>query len=439
MRSRVQVRKSSPVLVRPSSSSPVTHGGCGEESVSLLPCDRAFVGVPNTALLVYSEPIHDPAESIKCALSRALVHYHPLAGRILRATTDADHGGEEAVYIACTGEGVSFVAATSSASVDDVRFFNETIDATSGGATRLDDLAAYYPCADGDRPLVLMQVTEFSCCGYVVGVTWNHGAADGAGMGQFIKAVSDLARGLKSPSVLPVTRRDEALAAVVPPSPSLLDIGLHFRSLDPAPDTVFLDINVPASTIDRVRARCGGGQRTATVFEAVTAVLWQCHTRATMAVDPETGASETPTVLCFSADVRRYAGAKDGYYGNCITLQRATVTGGEVAGGAITEVVRVIQGAKDRIQVPDTAEKQRKQEEMERLFIVTYWRNLGLDDADFGGGKPARVLSCMRGAVGPPVNIVTGNGEDGGCNVLSRCLKEHAQAFLHQLAAFNTY
>jgi hypothetical protein len=35
-----------------------------------------IVGIPNTALLVFTQPIHDPAESIRMALSHALVHYH---------------------------------------------------------------------------------------------------------------------------------------------------------------------------------------------------------------------------------------------------------------------------------------------------------------------------------------------------------------------------
>ena len=43
------------------------------------------------------------------------------------------------------------------------------------------------------------------------------------------------------------------------------------------------------------------------------AVLWQCRTRAVMS-DPD-----TPAPLIFAANVRKHAGAKRGYYGNCIT------------------------------------------------------------------------------------------------------------------------
>lgn len=40
---------------------------------------------------------------------------------------------------------------------------------------------------DADDPLLLVQVTEFSCGGFVV--------ADGTGMAQFLQAVGELARG----------------------------------------------------------------------------------------------------------------------------------------------------------------------------------------------------------------------------------------------------
>ena len=57
-------------------------------------------------------------------------------------------------------------------------------------------------------PLLLMQVTVFACGEFVVGVTWNHVLADGAGIGQFLQAVAELARGMSLPSVVPV-RSDE--------------------------------------------------------------------------------------------------------------------------------------------------------------------------------------------------------------------------------------
>jgi hypothetical protein len=53
-----------------------------------------------------------------------------------------------------------------------------------------------------------------------------------------------------------------------------------------------------------------------TVFDAVSALMWQCHTRATMS-DPE-----TPALLLFPANVRKHVvGLKKGYYGNCVIAE----------------------------------------------------------------------------------------------------------------------
>jgi hypothetical protein len=49
-----------------------------------------------------------------------------------------------------------------------------------------------------------MQVTEFACGGYIVAVSWNHGIADAFGLAQLLQAVGELARGLPSPTVVPI-------------------------------------------------------------------------------------------------------------------------------------------------------------------------------------------------------------------------------------------
>lgn len=57
----------------------------------------------------------EPAKVIREALAKALVQYHPFAGRFV---DDAEHGD---VRVACTGEGAWFVEATANCSLEDVR------------------------------------------------------------------------------------------------------------------------------------------------------------------------------------------------------------------------------------------------------------------------------------------------------------------------------
>lgn len=111
--------------------------------------------------------------------------------------------------------------ASANCALNEAKFFNDP----SSGATMLlpDDLAVYYPhdrCGDAD-PLLMMQVTVFSCGGFVAGVIWNHAIADGAGMAQFLQAVGELTSGLPAPSVVPTQ------LAAGPPSGDHLRVAVH--------------------------------------------------------------------------------------------------------------------------------------------------------------------------------------------------------------------
>lgn len=149
--------------------------------------------MPATSLLVFDCTIDEPVETIKRALSIALTHYCPITGRLDGA------GG-----IACTDEGVTFVGPAASCALNEATVALPEMD-----------LAVCYPgpgllSRDAD-PLLLVQVTEFACSGFVVGVTSNHVVADGAGMAQFLRAVGELAREISPSSCLPVRSWDESL------------------------------------------------------------------------------------------------------------------------------------------------------------------------------------------------------------------------------------
>uniref|UniRef100_A0A0E0KLR9 Uncharacterized protein n=1 Tax=Oryza punctata TaxID=4537 RepID=A0A0E0KLR9_ORYPU len=319
-------------------------------------------------------------ETIRRGLSQALVHYYPLAGRL--AGDDYDD-----VHIDCTGEGVTFVAASANCTV-----------------------------------------TAFTCGGFVVGVTWNHGAADGFGIAQFLQAVGELARGLPTPSVMPV-RCDEWTQAV-PPSSVMASKRFMFGV---KPTKLALhSITIPSRMINGIRGP------SCTVFEAVAAALWRCRTRVVMS-DPD-----APTVLAITVNSRKYMGVKDGYYGNCATVHMAVARSGEVADGDIVDVVRTIRRAKE--EIPERLKKgdvigELSKEQLagyESVLLVTCWRNIGFEAVDFGGGKTARVMTTYEQSLVRPMCVVClpcqGEEEDGA-RVLSGCvMAQHADAFLRELA-----
>ncbi|KAL6653191.1 hypothetical protein ACP70R_012116 [Stipagrostis hirtigluma subsp. patula] len=401
--SRLVVTKSSPVVVVPAALEPATTVPEGA-TVGLSSFDKCVVPFPVTTLLVFDRPIHEPVETIKAALSLALAHYRPLAGRL-----DGKGG------IACTGEGVTFVAATASCTLEEL---------AAASTALLKDLAVSYPCelCRDDEPLLLVQVTGFSCGGFVVGATWNH-----------------LARGVSPPSVVPVRHWDDSLPGLPPSMIAAQNSTMNHGFQDLA----LLDITVPASLIRRIKAESG-----CTVFEAVTAVLWRCRTRVAIA---PAGDPEAPAPLAFPCNVRKHAGAADGYYGNCVTVQLVPATSGAVASSSIGDLVQLIRRAKEK--APDIlsdgsggggggavaddggAAEGQPQLGAYSAFVVISWRNLGFDAADFGGGRPARVMWHGERTVVPGCVVCPPcRGEDDAVSVSSICVTpEHADAFLAEL------
>ncbi|KAG8095600.1 hypothetical protein GUJ93_ZPchr0012g21822 [Zizania palustris] len=379
------VSKSLPVVVRP--SEPVTTA----TKIMLSPMDKILSNVAVRALLAFEIPIHEPAETIKRGLSRALVYYYPIAGR-LAAAADGD------IYINCTGEGVTFISASANYAMKEIMSSVDQHPPDVPATAVLLELTANYSAQGVSRtdPLLLMQVTMFSCGGFIVGVTWNHALADGFGMAEFLQAVGELARQLPKPSVVPV-RWDES-AQVMPPS--LLAACYQIARCLPLPNIVEQNITIPWSLIRHIRGDTDGQTCSCTMFEAVAAVLWQCRTRTVMCDDRP----DAPTVLYFWVNARKYMGAKDGYYGNCITTNMAVAKIGTVANGDIMDVVGMIRRAKE--QIPEQFNKDADmaigdqlshwQAGYDNALMLTSWRNLGFEDVDFGGGKMARVMStCL--------------------------------------------
>ncbi|KAF8731989.1 hypothetical protein HU200_015939 [Digitaria exilis] len=422
----VEARKqSSPaVIIRPPPE-PLTTTTTKSGTVKLTSFDREFVKVPFTALLVFEHMgQHEAIDNIKRALSQALVHYYPFAGHIISSGA-VDHAE---FSISCTGDGVEFLTASMDCSLKEAKI----LDQSSSGKINamLDELAILYSgwSYGFDDPLLSMQVTEFSCGGFVLGVTWNHAIADGVGIAQFLAAVGELARGSPSPSVVP-TRWDDAVSK---------------RSELIVP----LDITIPSALINRVKAEyyhsCSGfdGQQPCTVFEAVLAVLWRCHVRATMSSNN----SGNPVYITFATNMRKYVGAKDGYYGNCIANHLLTMaTRSAVAEAGILDLIRMIKRAKD--QLPDKVktgnrsgnDDQQMQGLRERydMMHVSSWRNVGFEQVDFGGGAPARVMFHARGGAPPvPMCIMYPpcKGMDGVNLLLFSVKEEQVNAFLGELA-----
>ncbi|QHO31923.1 13-hydroxylupanine O-tigloyltransferase [Arachis hypogaea] len=215
----------------------------------------------------------DPAHVIREALSKALVFYYPLAGRLRE-------GPKDKLMVDCTGEGVLFIQAEADVTLDHFGV----------------DLLPPFPCFhellydvpfsnDGiiNSPLLLMQVTRLKCGGFIFAIRVNHRLCDGCGIGQLIKGISEIAQGAAKPSIIPVWCR-ELLCARDPPRVTFIhheykQLPLHNKTVSTKPSQASFFFG--PNEIDALRCLLPRHlAQSSTTFEVLTACIWRCHTAA---------------------------------------------------------------------------------------------------------------------------------------------------------------
>ncbi|XP_039117298.1 myricetin 3-O-glucosyl 1,2-rhamnoside 6'-O-caffeoyltransferase AT2-like [Dioscorea cayenensis subsp. rotundata] len=381
----------------------------------------------------YTDTLHvfmhgrEPAKVIRRAISRALVFYYPLAGRLV-------HSGDDDLRIACTGDGVYFVEAQAKCKLEDVNFLQRPL------MIPIDDLLPYLPHPQEPAPpLFMIQVTEFKCGGFAVGTRYNHMITDGVGLGQILQAVGEMARGLTRPTIDPIWQRDvipiptktpQHHSQVSPPPFTRLNFNLEDTILDIPQDHIDHLIN---QVTKETGIKC-------TTFDVLAAKLWQSRTRA-INFDPQ-----VPVIFSFTANIRPllHALKQGGYYGNCVYMPYVTVSSERVKRAPISELVSLIQDKKEnlRVEFMKWTKGELEQDPYEvrntyALMHVTDWRNVGFSDVDFGWG------SEMHSGVGTMIDYVVIGfltrppASSSGARVTARfVMKEHLAAFHDEMMSF---
>ncbi|XP_010910212.1 acyl transferase 4 [Elaeis guineensis] len=358
----------------------------------------------------------EPAKVIREALSMALVKYYPFAGRFI----DSVHGD---VRMACTGEGVWFVEATANCSLEDVKFLDHPLmisqdELLPNPSPEINPL---------DLPM-MMQVTEFTCGGFVVGLISVHTIADGLGAAQFINAIGEISRRLAKPTVDPVWSRE-----LIPNPPKL----------PPGPPPVFPSFKLQYSTMDisqdsinQVKAQFfeQTGHRCST-FDVAIAKTWQARTRA-IKLDPDVDVH-----VCFFANTRhllhQVLPAEGGYYGNCFYPVTVTAASGEVVSAELVDVVKIIRDAKARLPADFAkwAAGDFKEDPYELSFtynslFVSDWTRLGFLEVDYGWGMPIHVIPFAYYEFMAVAIIGAPPKPKKGARLMTQCVeKEHLEAF----------
>ncbi|XP_058761194.1 alcohol acyltransferase 9-like [Vicia villosa] len=308
-------------------------------------------------------------DSLKSSLSRVLVDYYPLAGRLRKSTED-----ENKLVIDCNGEGVLFVEASMDITIEEL-LTSSMIPNSSWNKlhnVKVQNLI--------DIPPLIIQVTNLRCGGMILCASISHSLCDGIGASQFLNAWSELTR--KPFSKIPASKI---------PSPNIHKNLTHFN----LESSVTMLFNFGENEILCLKKQCITIPfKHITSFEAIAAHIWRSRVKACKLP------SSCIVKLIFPIDFRKKMKIPKGYYGNGIVLACAKSTVKDlVVANNLDHCVELVQQAKANVNEEYVksviAIHKDKTIKLDSSIIlrITQWSKLGLIYIDFGEGKPLYVGS----------------------------------------------
>ncbi|EPS69670.1 hypothetical protein M569_05094, partial [Genlisea aurea] len=343
---------------------------------------------------------------LTASLSRALVYFYPLAGRLRRLPRGR-------LELDCNGEGVSFVEAECGNDMDELGEFGAS-------SPEFESLIPKVDYCSGDVvefPLLLVQVTKFRCGGACLSLAISHAVVDGQSSLHFISEWARLARG-ELIQHLPILDRKLLRAGE---KSSATQSAFRHKQFDPPPlivgeidaenerkkPTAVAMLRISRSQVRTLKLAANDGRRDFTRYEALTAHVWRSACRARALRD------EQPTNLAICVEIRRRVSpnlpAK--FFGNAIVDVIASSSSGELTGnplgfaaGKVKEAIESVTGEyvdsvidylknlEDLAAVQDVGGRRREKKEEGPFYGnpnigVISWMGLPLYGLDFGWGK----------------------------------------------------
>ncbi|OMO82955.1 Transferase [Corchorus capsularis] len=340
------MERKSIVLVKPSISTP-------SEVLSLSTLDNdpnmerighiIFTYQANESyILANGNSSNDPACIIEEALSKLLVYYYPLAGKLKR-------GSDGKLLINCNANGVPFSVTTADCKLSSLNYL-DGIDFAIARQFVLDLRPSDFD--HGCHPL-MFQVTKFSCGGFTVAMGMAHSVFDGFGAAQIYRALTEIAsKKISEPSVRPVWQRERLMAKPaqeIVPETLLLDRNI---ALATSPYMLTMDIvhkyfNITAESIKRLKMM--SEDQNASSFEVLGAYIWRSKCRA-LKLDPN-----GKTVLRLVVGIRQFL--PNGYYGNAFIYVNVIMTCRDLDEGPFPDVVKRIKESKRLASTEDYMRK----------------------------------------------------------------------------------
>ncbi|CAN6803317.1 unnamed protein product [Brassica oleracea] len=350
---------------------------------------------------------NQPDYLVREALSVLLGYYYPLSGTLNRRDTDRK------LQLNCgsDGGGVAFTVATANVELSSLKYL-ENIDSDMA----LKFLPEVQVDKDGYPPFAL-QVTNFKCGGFILGVALPHSMCDGFGEGHIMCALTELAGGKNMPTVTPVWERERLVGRprdndqvpFVPEGDTATSPYL------PTDDWVTEKISIRAESIRRLKEATlkeyDFSNEALTTFEVIGAYLWKSRVKA-LSLD-----RDGVTSLGLAVGIRNAVNPPlpDGYYGNAYIDMYVSLTVKEVEEFTISDIVKLLKQAKRKAHDKDYLQEELANTEsiismnltIKGRFCLTDWRNIGIfGSMDFGWGEPVNIVPVVPPEIARILGIV---------------------------------
>ncbi|EXC29146.1 Omega-hydroxypalmitate O-feruloyl transferase [Morus notabilis] len=377
-----------------------------------------------------SERGNDKAgEVIRDALGKVLVHYYPLAGRLMISS-------EGKLVINCTGEGVVFVEAEADCEMKEIGDVTKKPNPDTLGKLVYD-----VPGTKNilEMPLLVAQVTKFKCGGFALGLCVNHCMVDGIAGLEFVNSWGETARGL--PLTVPPFLDRTILKSRDPPRIEYLhgefseikDISYTNRLYEEK--VLYKSFCFYPDMLDKlkVKAKENGALEKCTTFEALSAFVWRARTKA-LSMLPE---QETKLLFAVDGRPRFIPPLPKGYFGNGIVITNSICQAGELLEKPLSFAVRLVQDAIKLVNDSymrssiDYFEITRTRPSLACTLLITTWYSVAFRTTDFGWGKP--VLSGPVALPQKEMILFLYDGEETKSVNVLLCLPAHAMKMFQEL------
>ncbi|KAL3683830.1 hypothetical protein R1sor_001852 [Riccia sorocarpa] len=287
--------------------------------------DSIWDGLYSSYFLLYkSEPGADaddvlPIDRLTGSLAKALEHFYPFAGRLIKPEKD------KAVRLFCNNEGAPFTHKHFDSVVSDLMDVEqfEPNELISG-------LYDVYPAAEvfdaSGVPTLIIQVTDFKCGTRCLSTSWSHKVADGFSGTHFLASWAQIARG-EPISLLPVHNR------------TLLGPSKSSRLAEPEEGIGIRTFKLSRRRMNELKAEALRDSQVGTLSTAncVSAHLWRLITQ-------KRGHAPHEMTRFFNfANCRpRLKDCPAGYFGNCLAIAVSPVTVGELLSNSLGHAAAIL-------------------------------------------------------------------------------------------------